>query len=73
LINSTEVSPSLLERYQEEGEWPVDVNIDINQDQFIVDDLMADAIVRTNSGDNLKRSLVRHDSAKLATKIIGLL
>jgi uncharacterized cofD-like protein len=73
MVNSTKASPSLLERYQEEGEWPVPVNLDTNSDQVIVDDLMADEIIRTASGDSLKRSLVRHDSAKLAKKLIKLI
>jgi uncharacterized cofD-like protein len=73
LVNSTEASPSLLERYQEEGEWPVRVNVDTSQDQFIVDDFVADEIIRTTAGDTLKRSLVRHDSNKLARVIISLI
>jgi len=73
LANSTEASPALLERYQEEGEWPVEINIDVTADKFIVDDLMTDEIIKTNAGDNLRRSLVRHDSQKLAKELIKLL
>jgi uncharacterized cofD-like protein len=73
LVNSTPASPGLLEKYQAEAEWPVEINLDINDPKVIVGDLVTDEIIRTDSGDRLKRSLVRHDSRKLAKEIIKLL
>jgi uncharacterized cofD-like protein len=73
LVNSTTVSPALLERYQEEGEWPVEVNVPVSEDRYIVNDYVASAKAETDSGDTLKRSLVRHNPLKLARTIVNLL
>ena len=73
LVNDTVLPPHLLTRYEEEGEYPVNVEgIGLNGAVHRCDLLATEEIIRSK-GDVLKRSFIRHDSDKLATVLYGLL
>jgi len=75
LVNVTTLPTDLLATYAEEGEFPVVFNYELDNSptRIIPVDLLASERVVTKSGDTLKRSLIRHDSDKLARKLIDLL
>jgi uncharacterized cofD-like protein len=73
LVNETALPKDLLLRYAEENEFPVDVTgTGLNGMLYRRDLLATEEIVRSK-GDVLKRSLIRHDSDKLATALYELL
>ena len=72
-VNNTPFPKDLLERYEEDGEYPVINDCDDKDCEVIESDLLATEEVKTAKGDMLKRSLIRHDSRKLARKIIEVL
>ena len=73
LVNETTLPVHLLARYAEEGEYPVDVaGAGLNGALHRRDLLATEEIIRSK-GDVLKRSLIRHDSDKLAIILHGLL
>ncbi len=70
LVNETVLPVHVLKRYEEEGEYPVNVaGIGLNGVLHRRDLLATEEIVRS-TGDVLKRSLIRHDSDKLATILL---
>lgn len=71
--NETQLPEDLLERYAEQGEFPVALDYEGSDSQIITTDLLASEGVDPKSGDVLKRSLIRHDSRKLARQIMELL
>jgi uncharacterized cofD-like protein len=73
LVNTTPLPGELLERYQDDGEYPVRFNLESETISIIPSDLLAGEKITTVSGDVLKRSLIRHDSRKLARKIMDIL
>ena len=73
IVNDGEFPPDLLARYAADNEYPVSVNCHGGATEVYVGDLLAKEEVRTKSGDVLKRSLIRHDSRKLARAIMELL
>jgi uncharacterized cofD-like protein len=73
LVNTTPLPAELLQKYATDNEHPVEFNLEANGCRVIPADLLAIEAVQTASGDILKRSLIRHDSRKLARKLIELL
>jgi len=73
LINTTKLPDNLLAAYAKNHEFPVVFNYESDDMQIIPADLLASEEVVTKAGDTLKRSLIRHDSEKLARTIIKLL
>ncbi len=73
LVNSGAIPEELLSRYASEREYPVAMNCDETTCTIVTDDFTAKEVVRLQSGDVLKRSLVRHDSHKLARAVIDIL
>lgn len=73
LVNSTNLPKDLLVKYEADNEFPVVQNLESNSCQVIEADLLASEAVLTTKGDTLKRSLIRHDSRKLARKIMDVL
>ncbi|MEY2665321.1 MAG: hypothetical protein RLZZ480_426 [Candidatus Parcubacteria bacterium] len=73
VVNTAPLPGELLERYAVDGEYPVVFNYEGNDSVVIPADLLAGEVVETASGDILKRSLIRHDSRKLARKIMDIL
>ena len=72
IVNNIPLPEEILERYALEQGYEV-VN-DMQEDLRIIQaDLLTSEIVRKVSGDVLKRSLIRHDSDKLAAEIDKLL
>ena len=73
LVNSAPLPFDLLTTYAADGEFPVEFNYESTQTRVVPADLLASEQVITKTGDALKRSLIRHDSHKLARQIIQLL
>ena len=73
IVNTTALPVDLLERYAADYEYPVAFNYEGSECHIIPADLLAGEEVKTASGDVLKRSLIRHDSRKLARKIMDLI
>lgn len=73
VMNVTTLPSDLLASYALEEEFPVEFNYESDDVTFIPADLLASEQVMTRAGDTLKRSLIRHDSDKLAQTIIKLL
>jgi uncharacterized cofD-like protein len=72
LVNSTPVLPAILRLYEREKGFPV--ADDLGQDRRVMrQDLLDRRIVTKPKGDQLKRSLVRHDPTKVAEALIKLL
>lgn len=73
LVNSKSFSRTALEKYGKENEISV-VN-DLKKDYFriVKADLLSNRETKKIAGDALKRSLIRHDSQKLAKSIIRIL
>lgn len=72
LVNSSQkVSKKLLSKYKlEKAEMVFD---DLKAEGVIRSDLVSDVIYKKSKSDKLVRSLIRHDSDKLARKIIDLI
>ena len=73
LVNTGIFPDDLLDRYQAEEEFPVINNVPSSLDNVVATDFLAQESITTVSGDVLKRSLIRHDSDKLASVIMTLL
>jgi 2-phospho-L-lactate transferase/gluconeogenesis factor (CofD/UPF0052 family) len=73
LVNTTPLPSELLQKYAGDNERPVEFNLEASGCRVIPADLLATEAVLTAAGDTLKRSLIRHDSRKLARKLIELL
>lgn len=73
LVNTAQMPEELLQKYTEQEEFPVVFNYEGEGTRVIPADLLASEVVKTSKGDALKRSLIRHDSRKLAQKIMELL
>lgn len=71
IMNTTPLPQEILSRYKEENDFPV-VD-DLPASRWVVrGDFLARKRTRRQKGDTLKRSLIRHDSEKLARAIISL-
>lgn len=73
LINNGIFPDELLAKYAADGEFPVALDCRGGECTVIASDFLATEAVQTKSGDVLKRSLIRHDSRKLARAIMDLL
>ncbi|MCA9361872.1 YvcK family protein [Candidatus Kaiserbacteria bacterium] len=73
LVNTSPLPADLVARYAKDSEFPVAFNCESAACRVIPADLLAEAVVQKSSGDVLKRSLIRHDSRKLARKLVDLL
>lgn len=66
LINSREIPDDIIEKYAKAHEFVIKDDLDDNKYKVIREDLIGDREITRAKGDKLKRSLVRHDSRKLA-------
>ncbi len=73
MVNTTPLPEELLKKYKEQDEYPVVFNYESDDVRVVPADLLANESVQTAQGDVLKRSLIRHDSRKLARKLVELL
>lgn len=72
-FNNQKLPEDLRSRYAKDGEFKVELG-DVNQSCEIIEmDLLATEAVHNAKGDTLKRSLIRHDSDKLAKKLVEIL
>ena len=73
LVNTAPLPKKLLARYEEDGEAPIAFDGGDQKDKIITADFLASEEVKKVKGDVLRRSLIRHDSNKLARAVVGLL
>jgi len=73
LVNNSNFSDELLSRYDEEGAHPVLNNCVDGVCTIQSLPLVSEEVVVLTSGDKLKRSLIRHDSDKLANELMKIL
>ena len=72
LVNSRPISKADLRKYERENEFPVIDDLEDNYFKIIRGDFLSEKETKKVAGDILKRSLIRHDSNKLAKTIINL-
>lgn len=74
LLNSSEYPKKILKRYEKEFAYPVKGQLSGYKKSAVVKaNLLAEEVVKKPSGDVLKRSLLRHDSDKLAWEIVKII
>jgi len=74
IVNETAVAPEVISRYATDGTHPVLWELaDQENYNFYVADVLSDQATVPISGDALTRSLIRHDSDKLANVMMQLL
>lgn len=74
IVNNQEIPKALLERYTEVGEHPIEDDFDGSEDfQVLRAGILSGSVAMQVKGDQLKRSLLRHDSEKLAKVIMAAL
>jgi hypothetical protein len=72
LYNNAAFSNDLLALYADEGNHPVLYNCEDDICTVVIEDLVSEETYTAVSGDVLKRSLIRHDSDKLAHAVLKL-
>lgn len=74
LVNSSEIDKRLLSIYEKEGEHLVedDLGKKVGKTHVVRTDLLFEEEVVVDKGDELKRSLVRHDPDKLAMELYSI-
>lgn len=74
LINNNLNFPkSVLKKYEEENSFPVKDDLTGDSYKITRTDFLSSSIVQKVKGDKLKRSMIRHDSKKLAEALMNLL
>lgn len=69
LVNKSKPSQELIQNYSEEGDL---VENDINKDERVIAADLLGPLASVAKNDLIKRSLIRHDSKKLAKEIIAI-
>jgi uncharacterized cofD-like protein len=73
ILNTAPIPEPILQRYTEAGEHVIVDDLEESEDlELVRADVLSDKIIRATPGDQLKRSLLRHDSKKLAKIILSL-
>jgi uncharacterized cofD-like protein len=75
LVNHPAVFPkSILKRYQQESAYPVHNNLKSTKTLTVITkNFVKNELVAPHKSDHLKRSLIRHDSAKIASTIYKII
>ncbi len=73
LINSKSPKKKALIWYEEYGEHPVEDNLKNTNYKVIRKDLIKDVVMTKDKSDELRRSIIRHDSKKLAQEVMNLI
>lgn len=74
LVNNTRPKKKVLSWYEEYDEHPVEDDLKSNKNVKIVrKDLIKDVIIAKSASDELRRSIIRHDSKKLADEVMDLI
>ena len=71
IMNNSPLPSDIAERYEESGEGPVADDL-FDDARVVRADLLASDPVQRVAGDTVKRSLIRHDSQKLADVVMSL-
>ena len=72
IINNTPLPQDMLDRYIVLNDSPVIDDVSEMDKNIIRADLLAEEVVEKQQGDTLKRSLIRHDSDKVAREIMKI-
>lgn len=73
VMNTSTFSPEVLAHYEKEHEYPVVDNLEEGKGYIIIrENVVAGEVTQKRAGDNLKRSLIRHDSDKIAAVIMRM-
>ncbi|MBI3984349.1 MAG: YvcK family protein [Candidatus Levybacteria bacterium] len=72
LINSKMPRQQTLSWYEEYEEYPVKDDLDSKKYNIIRKSLIKDVLVSQKSSDELRRSIIRHNSEKLAKEIVNI-
>ena len=73
LINTSDLPADRVAEYESQQEFPIIDDCGAGEACIIRDDFLATEEIKKSSGDTLKRSLIRHDSDKLAEALMKLL
>ncbi len=73
LVNSASLPDSIIARYKEQHEFPIVDDIGTFKGGVIRENFLSPEEIKKPSGDVLQRSLIRHDSDKLAKALTALL
>jgi len=73
MVNVTPLPAILVERYAAEGTYPVALTSDVVNGEIRRGDFLATESITTRAGDVVTRSLIRHDSDKVAQSIRALI
>ena len=73
LVNSKKIKPSVLKSYKKNNEFSVEDNLNNDYFKVVRDDLLSEKETKKVVGDVLGRSLICHDSDKLAKAIMDLI
>lgn len=74
LLNSKKPKKAILSWYDEYEEYPVEDDLKENKYYEIIRaDLIKDVVVSESTSDALRRSIIRHDSKKLASEILEII
>lgn len=73
LVNSKKPKKTVLSWYEEYDEFPVKDDLsEKNSFRIVRKDLIRDVFVSQNTSDKLRRSIIRHDSRKLANEVMEI-
>ncbi|MBI2573833.1 MAG: YvcK family protein [Candidatus Wildermuthbacteria bacterium] len=73
IVNNDPIPDFILKQYRREKSFPVADDLQTKKPRVIRAGILGDMEVKKVKGDRLKRSLVRHDSEKLAQVLLSLL
>ncbi|MFH1547317.1 MAG: gluconeogenesis factor YvcK family protein [bacterium] len=74
IVNNQEMSDFVKSLYEKEEATPVEDNIDPTLKSHVIRaDVGSEKIIQRNGNDNVKRSLIRHDSNKLAHVLVDIM
>jgi len=66
LMNNKKIPKSILESYKKQGEFPIENDTKGKKYKVISASLISDIPAQKDKGDDLIRSLLRHDSVKVS-------
>ncbi|MCI0533019.1 YvcK family protein [bacterium] len=73
IVNNEPLPENVSKRYEKERDFPVKDDLMDFTSAVVRAPLLSSEIIATKKGDTVRRSLIRHDSDKLAREIMGLL
>jgi uncharacterized cofD-like protein len=72
LVNNGKLPQKALERYLEDGEHVFKDDLGENGRDIVRTDLVANSVIKKDKGDELVRSLIRHDPEKLGSELYNI-